>query len=168
MTASALFQQMPPVFASVIFAAVREAERDFYQNTLPPLATDRKHRPVFVQRKPLDAQFPWLQNTLKLRTSNAIGEHLLQIWLLASHSEMLVQFLDTLGVEHDGEGAVDNLPEALDANKLKTAIDELLARHPQPHVWLYLHLFQMQRPGGWGELAEVLDKVERLATCGES
>ena len=42
---------------------------------------------------------------------------------------MLITFLDEMGIEHDDEGTVDDLPDELDETKLKSAIDRLLKDH---------------------------------------
>jgi hypothetical protein len=57
---------------------------------------------------------------------------------------------------------VDELPETIDAEKLKVAIDHLLENYPAPVVTLYLRVFQIQQAEGWPEIAEALEKDERL------
>ena len=101
---------------------------------------------------------------LKLKTSSEIADQALQMWLLKAKKDMLIGFLDQLGIEHDGEGSVEgDLPEKLDKNKLKKAVDEMLESHAEEEVKIYLHLFQSQRSGGWNELNELIDSDERLS-----
>ena len=54
------------------------------------------------------------------------------------------------------------LPSELDAGKLKETVDALYAEFNPRVVSLYLHVFNMQRPGGWDSLAEVLSGDERV------
>lgn len=162
MKAFEIFQQITPDFADSILRFFRESEREIYKTTLSSLAIQKKLRPVFVQKKPAREQIAWLVKMLKLRTSDAVGEHLLQVWLLKSQSPMLIKFLDDMGIEHDGEGAVEDLPKTIDAGKLKAAVDGLLAEHPPEKVTLYLHVFQQQESEGWPELESLLAEDERL------
>jgi hypothetical protein len=82
---------------------------------------------------------------------------------------MLIEFLDDLGIEHDGQGSVDNLPEELDSARLGPAVDRLFEKHPATRVSLYLHLFQLQRPEGWEALGQLLESDERLTiSAGEA
>ncbi len=67
-----------------------------------------------------------------------------------------------MGIEHDGEGSVDNLPETLDADKLKTTADLLLENNPEEIVKIYLHVFQLQKADGWPTLGELLENDDRL------
>jgi hypothetical protein len=69
-------------------------------------------------------------------------------------------------IAHDGEGAVEDLPEELDPAALLTAVNSLLETHSAPAVWLYLHLFQLQKPEGWEALGSLLESDERLASVG--
>lgn len=163
MKAFEMFQGMSGEFAAAMLQYFRDEERDVYRSAVASLAADRKLRPVFIQRKPAADQIAWMVKTLKLRTSDEIGEQLLQVWLLKSRQEMLVQFLDALGIEHDEDGSVEDLPDNLDGDKLAGAVDALLAKFPAPEVIIYLHMFQHQTDDGWPALAEILDSDARLS-----
>jgi len=158
-----LFQRAPEALVEQILLYMRKEEREVYKSALATLASGRRLRPVFIQKRPLDKQLLWIADSLKLRTGDAVAEQLLQVWLLKANKEMLIAFLDKMGIGHDGEGSVDELPEELDAEKLGEAIDFLLADYPPDAVKIYLHLFRSQRPGGWESLATLLAEDERLA-----
>ncbi|QQL45186.1 hypothetical protein [Sulfuriroseicoccus oceanibius] len=148
--------------AGTIFQYFREEERDAYRGAIASLAAHRKLRPVFVTKKPVDQQFVWLKDACARKQSAGAAEHLLQVWLMRARSEMLVKFLDAAGISHDGEGAIDDLPETLEAEKVKAGVDALLADYPGEEVAVYLHVFQGQTNDGWPELATVLAEDERL------
>jgi len=162
-----IFQAISPELGKSIFQDLRDTHKEVYTSTLVSLAQQKRLRPVFIQRKPAPQQIEWMVKTAKLKVVDSVSEHVLQIWLLKSQQEMLKEFLDTLGVDHDDEGTVDDLPETLDAKKLKKAVDLLLDKYPQENVVLYLHMFQMQRPGGWDEVSALLESDDRL-TLGEA
>jgi len=146
-----------------MFQWVRAEEKDLYKATLATLATNRKLRPVFVQKKPVEGQIEWLHKTLKLRTSDMIGEHLFQVWLMQGKQDLLITFCDGMGIEHDGKGTVTgDLPEEVDAEKLKTTVDSMLEGNEANVVTLYLQVFNLQRPGGWETVSELLQSDERL------
>lgn len=163
-----LFQHMSEDTASSVFGYFREEERDAYRGAIATLAGQRKLRPVFVTKKSVPDQFAWLKKSCARKQAADAGEHLLQIWLLRARSELLVQFLDGVGIEHDGSGAVDNLPESLDAEKLKSTVDGLVEKYPAEEVAIYLHVFQAQTPDGWPQLAELLEQDERLALANKA
>ncbi len=163
MQAYQIFQKIPPELTVEILTAIREKDRAIYKTSIGSLASQKRLRPIFIQKKPLDQQMQWAHKTLQLKLCDELGEQLLQVWLLGCHSGVLVEFLDEVGIAHDGEGSVDDLPEELDAAKLRAGVDKLFAGHDPSLVTIYLHMFQLQRPGGWKELGELIETDERLS-----
>ncbi len=166
MNAYQIFQQISPQLATEIFTYLRSDEKETYQGLIASLAEQRKLRPVFILKKIPADQITWLCKMAKLKMANGIDEHVLQIWLLNKQRSLLISFLDSMGIEHDGEGSVDNLPETLDAEKLKKTVDQLMEDNPEEIVKIYLHIFQMQKADGWQELGELLESDERLKFAG--
>lgn len=162
MKAFEIFREIRPETTQAVFQYLRDEQREVYTASLSSLAANRKLRPVFIQRKPGPAQIEWLAKNIKLKSSEEIAEHVIQLWLMKSRQEMLVQFLDGIGIEHDGEGAAEDLPDSLDAKKLKTTVAKLLQDHDAEAVRIYLHVFQMQRPEGWPELTELIESTPEL------
>ena len=110
MKACEIFQRISPALGAQIVGYLRDEQKDVYRATVATLAQHRKLRPQFVQKKTREQQAAWILETLRLKTSEAVGEQLLQVWLMKAQSPMLVKFLDALGISHDGNGAVDDLP----------------------------------------------------------
>lgn len=141
----------------------REHQRPVYKNAVTTLAQNCKLRPVYVQQKPLAEQYAWLLKTLQKKPNDTIGEHMLQAWFLAGNQPLLAAFCDAMGIEHDGKGSVQgDLPAGLDRAKLDAAVDLVVADRDPRLVGLYLHVFNMQVPGGWQSLTEKLASDERL------
>jgi hypothetical protein len=163
MTAHEMFQKMPAELGQTIAGWLRDNERNVFRTAITSLAQQRKLRPVFVTRKTKPEQAQWLVDQLKLRGNEAVGENLLQIWLMKGRSEMLSTFLDAVGVPHDGKGGVDgDIPPTFDPAKVKTGAEALLAKFPAAEVAVYLNLFQLQQPGGWKEIDDAVAADARL------
>lgn len=158
------------IFTAVDLAVVttildwfRENDRNVYKSAVSTLASHRKVRPVFVQKKSLPEQYAWIQKTLQLKSSDAIGDQVLQAYLMAGQQKMLGMFCDILGIEHDGKGSVTGeLPKVLDKAKLDEAVEKLVDVFDPKIFTIYLHCFNMQRLGGYPELTEKLESDERL------
>ena len=125
-----LFKAMSPATAGALINWFREEERDVYRGVLQQLAQLRRLRPVFITRKSSAEQVAWMHKTLSIRSAADLADQLLQIWLLKGRTDMLKGFLEDLGIEHEDDGSVEDLPETLDAEKLGTAVDSLLENHP--------------------------------------
>lgn len=141
---------------------MRNQERGVYRAALRELSALKKLRPQFMQQKPLEEQYAWLKKMLAWKPAETIGDHLLQVWLIRKHEGMLISFIEKLGIAHNGHGVVDVLPESLDAETLKAAVDSLFENYPAGAVSLYLHMFQNQTEEGWPELQEILDNDPRV------
>ena len=158
-----LFKQVDPAIVAELFTTFRDEERDVYKSALASLAQSRKLRPVFIQKKPVVEQIAWMHKTLKLRGSDMIGEHLLQVWFMKFQQPLLMGFCDGMGIAHNGEGSVEGeLPAELDVAKLKETVEGLYADFNPKVVSLYLYLFNLQRPGGWDALTDTLANDGRI------
>jgi hypothetical protein len=155
---------MDPEVLKGILDWFRENDRNVYKSAVATLAGQRKLRPVFIQKKPMVEQYAWIHKSLKIRVFDAIGEQLLQSYLMTAQQSMLGMFCDGLGIPHDGKGSViGELPESLDAGRLDETIDRLLGLFDPKVFTLYLRCFNLQQPGGWPELTAKLEGDGRLA-----
>lgn len=157
-----IFEKIDEETLRIFLEWMRNQERNVYRAALRELAALKKLRPVYVQQKPVAEQYEWLKKMLAWKPAEMIGDHLLQVWLVRKHTKMLVTFLDKLGIQHNGQGVVDVLPDSLDPEKLKEGVDALFEQYPAGAVSLYLHMFQNQTPDGWAELQELLDNDPRI------
>lgn len=157
-----IFAQMPVSTAHKLFGFLFEKEKPLYKAAIDSLAKQRKLRPVFVEKKPRDERFAWMKDSLSRKQNEGVAAHLLQIWLVGNHRTILCDFLDALGIEHDENGTIDNLPPAPDKAALTKAIDTLFEKHDAAVVLTYLHAFQALDENGWSTLEELLKEDPRL------
>ena len=157
-----LFALMPPAVADQLFSFLEQNEKPLYMTTLDTLAKQRKLRNVFVARKPRAERHAWLREVVGKKVNEAIAAHLLQIWLVGAHAKLLCDFLDGLGIAHDANGTIEELPPAPAKADLVKAIEPLFATHDPAVVAVYLHAFQALDDKGWDSLAELLGEDARL------
>jgi len=161
-----IFSKLSPELTNQIFAYLLESEKPVYKAMIQNIATRRKLRPIFIERKPKNERHIWLQQALSLKSADDITMQLLQIWLLGSQREMICDFLDHLGIAHDGKGVVENLPAEPPREKLEETITKLLEKRSPEVVAVYLHAFQAMDETGWQVLDEVLLTDSRIALKG--
>jgi hypothetical protein len=162
MTSYEIFGHCSFQLANEIFVYLQEKEKPVYRAIIQNLANQRKLRPVFIERKPKTERHTWLQQALARKPADDLATQVLQIWLLGAQQPLICQFLDALQIKHDGKGVVDQLPPEPELEKLRSAVDLILAHHAPPVVTVYLHLFLMMDDSGWKQLAEILNTDERL------
>lgn len=163
MKAHELFEHMSPELAADVFRYLQSEQKPVYKAAIQGLANQRKLRPVFVERKPPQERHPWMKAALGRAISNMLATHLLQSWLLGAHKPMLCTFLDSLGIAHDDDGTVEQIPAAPPKEKVAGAVAQLLAAHNPETVAVYLHAFrQMDSAAEWPALRQILDEDPRL------
>jgi hypothetical protein len=158
-----IIDQMSLELVTEILGYLQNEQTPVYKSMVQALAGQRKLRPVFVERKPRDERYAWMKSALARKPSDAVAAHLLQAWLLGAEPAMLCAFLDSLGIAHEKDGTVENLPESPPREKLAEAVDKLLDGYPREKVAVYLHAFHgMDNTVTWPPLGELLAEDERL------
>lgn len=162
MKAQQILQAIGPELRQQILTYLQSDERPAYRAVIQSLTQARKLRPQFILEKSRAQQAEWLLSQLYMKTNDPVAEQILQIWLLKSQGTMLITFLDAVGIQHDGKGQVDELPEEISEEKATEGIQALLALYPPQQVALYLYMFQLQRTEGWAGLTAAIEKTESI------
>jgi hypothetical protein len=156
-----LFGFMSPALANDILGYIFESDKKTYKATLNAVAEARKVRPVFLERHSRVERHALMMATLSRPSSEIIAGGLLRAWLMQKQNAMLVDFLDALGLPHE-KGVVEGLPETMADDKLKGAVETLLAKYPHETVALYLNAFNGMNEANWANLKAMLEADPRL------
>ena len=157
-----IIQAVSPELRSEILVWLQTEAKDAFRTALFQVGAQRKLRPQYFQSKTREQQAKWLGDYLGWKAFDGVTEQLLQLWLLKAKTPMLAAFLDAAEIKHDGKGQVDDLPDELDAKKVKAGVDAILKDNPPEQVALYLNIFQRQKEGGWPAVTAELEKREEL------
>jgi hypothetical protein len=158
-----IFQHMSPALVVEILSYLQKQRPAVFKSVVSGLASQRNLRAVFVERKPPNERYAWIKTALSRKAGDTLAAHMLQAWLLGAQKPMLCAFLDSLGIAHDEDGTVENLPDSPSKEKLGATIDQLLINYPAEGVAVYLHAFHdMDSTVSWPPLGEVLAEDERL------
>jgi hypothetical protein len=161
LTSHELFGFMSPNLANEILTFVHESDKPTYKTTLNAVAQARHVRPVFLERQPRAQCHAAILSTLSKPALEAAAANLIRVWLVKKQRQMLVDFLNALGLPNN-EGVVDDLPAMMDDAKLKSAIDTLLAKYPGEAVAVYLNAFNDMNEANWVNLKTMLESDKRL------
>jgi hypothetical protein len=156
MNASELFAAASPEKGVEVIDFLAQADRNAYRAALSLLASRRNLRPAFLEKKPKPERHRWMAEALERKRNEDLALELLQNWILQARTPLVVQFLEDLGIPHDGEGLIDETPTEPAAELVDKAVEKLLAGYPAEDVALYLHLFIGMDPDGWAHLRQLL------------
>jgi len=152
---------MSPSLANDILNWTYETERATYKATVQAVADARKLRTVFLERQPRPQRHATMIAALNRPNLEVVAGTLLRTWLVKKHKDMLVDFLNSLGIEHE-DGVVEGLPESVDDAKLKEAVESLLGKYPHEAVGVYLNAFNDMNEANWQNLKSLLEGDSRL------
>jgi hypothetical protein len=158
-----IFSKLSSELSNEIFCYLLESEKPVYKAIIRNVAARRKLRPIFIERKPKNERHAWLHQTLSSKGVDDITAQVFQVWLLGAQRPMICEFLDSIGIPHDGKGIVETLPSEPSRDELNDKISKLLETHPAEVVAVYLHAFQAMDETGWSALKEMLASDPRLA-----
>ena len=161
LTSHELMGFMTPALALEILTYALETDKPMYRAALAAVAEARKLRPVFLERPPRPQRHATMLATLARPALEPVTANLIRTWLLKKHKQMLIDFLDALGITHQ-EGVVEDLPPTMDAAKVRAAVEVLLAKYPPEAVAVYLHAFNEMNEVEWPDLRAMLDTDPRL------
>ncbi len=161
LTSHELLGFMSPALALEILTYAYEQDKALYHAVLSAVAEARKLRPVYLERQPRPQRHSMMLTTLTRPAMELVAGNLLRTWLLKKYKQMLVDYLDALGITHQ-DGVVEDLPKTMDDAKLKAAVEGLLAKYPPETVAVYLHAFNDMNEAEWPNLKAMLDSDPRL------
>jgi hypothetical protein len=161
LTSHELFGFMSPALANDILAFTFESDKPTYRAILNGVAEARKVRPVFLERQPRAQRHALMIATLARPNLEPVASNLIRTWLVKKERTMLVDFLTALGIPHN-EGVVDDLPAAVEDEKLKAAIETLLTKYRPEAVAVYLNAFNDMNEAHWANLKTMLEGDARL------
>jgi hypothetical protein len=157
-----IFAKIPQESATSIFAFLHEHQKPLYKSALETLTKSRNLRPVFLEKKPRVEQFAWLTEQVRRRQNDSMAAHVLQIWLVGAHKNLLCDFLDGFNIPHDENGTVEFLPESPAREKLLEVINGLRTRYDGTLLAIYMNTFRSLDPSAWPTLSALIEEDPTL------
>jgi len=156
MRSNEVFAQMPPEQVQSFLEEVREEATKISNIALSAAADAFKLRPAFLRRQPRPRQAEWVRRALGRRVMQPIAEEVLAEYFLEFQKDLLVEWLDALGVEHEdgvlkGEGL-----ESPKKTKLQKVVKEFREGESPERRELLLRAFAAQTSIDWPELEALL------------
>lgn len=111
-----------------------------------------KVRPVYLRRQPFEKRAETVRRALSRVAANGVADELLAAYFLQCRKPLLLEWLDSSGVEHeDGTLVSDAPPEPAEA-ALERALESFRGKDDDPDRELLLHAFAAQEAIEWPAL----------------
>ncbi len=135
-----LAQKAPAVFAQAVAVA----------------SAALKARPVYLLRQPFAKRAEAVRRALSRVASDPVASEVLAVYFLECRSKLLVEWLDTVGLEHEEGTLKDDAPAPPADAPLRTAVDVFLAVDDDPDRRILLGAFAAQDAIEWSVLDELI------------
>jgi len=146
--------------ANEILGLVQKSNKKLYTTAVDLLCRPMKMRAVKVLEMPRKERHRTWAGLLGDPALEPLSLNLFGEWLMGSQREMLVEWTEALGMEHDGKGFVKKFPPSPPREKLEQAVGRMLDSFPPANVLIHLMVFN--KDAGWPDLEAVITADARL------
>jgi hypothetical protein len=151
-----VFATIEPQHAEQVLARLAEKAPAVFVQALGAASAALKARPVYLQRQPFPKRAQAVRRALSRVAANAIADEVLAVYFLECRKELLVEWLDLLGVKHKDGTLEENAPPPPAEKKLRDAVDRYRAAGDDPDRDLLLRAFAAQDAVEWPVLEALL------------
>jgi hypothetical protein len=149
MRAFQIFAAMDPDRAERFFREIAETSPESFTQAVYAAASVFKSRPTFVIKQPFPRRAAMVRRALSRVSSNPVAEEMLAIYYLECKKDMLIEWLDALGIQHDEGTLKEDNPDEPAAEKLELTIKEFCGKDDDPDRELLLKAFASQPVINW-------------------
>ena len=147
-----VFAAMKPERATLLVQNLKAEAPGMYAQALAAAAAAMRARPVYMARQPIEKQAAAIRRALARVSASAVAEELLAVYFLDCKKDLLIEWLDEIGLAHD-EGSLEELsPEQPPKAKLTKAAKAFGEKDDDPDRALLLAAFAAQGAIEWPEL----------------
>ena len=157
MRAYQVFAQMTPERAAQVMAVVVEKSPAVYTQAVAATSAAMNARPKFLMRQPAEKRANMVRRTLARVRASDLAEEVLAAYFLEGRKEILTEWLDSVGLEHDEGILKEEHPPPPSRSGLDQAIKSFLEGDQIEDRELLLRAFAAQSAIDWPDLAATFE-----------
>jgi hypothetical protein len=159
-----VFAGLAPAHAQQLFKLLSEKAPAMFVQALAAASAALKARPVYLQRQPFEKRVEAVRRALSRVAANPIADEVLAVYFIECRKELLIEWLDGVGVAHkDGTLEADAPPQPAE-KKLRDAVARFRGAADDPDRELLLKAFAAQDAIEWPVLDALLAAPAPAAT----
>jgi hypothetical protein len=152
-----IFAAMPPDRAAAVMSELSENAPQMFKQALFAASASMNARPVYLQRQPFEKQVGAVRRALSRVAANGVAEEILAVYFLECRKELLIEWLDLLGIEHEDGILEADSPVAPEKAELQKAHDSFCGVDDDADRSLLLNAFAAQSAINWPDLEILLE-----------
>ena len=152
-----IFAAMSPDRAAAVMSGLSENAPQMFKQALLAASASMNARPTYLQRQPFEKQVGAVRRALSRVAANGVAEEILAVYFLECRKELLIEWLDLLGIEHEDGILTADSPVAPEKAELQKAHGTFSGVDGDADRSLLLNAFAAQSAIDWPDLETLLD-----------
>jgi len=152
MRSNEIFARMNPEAALAFLTEIHAEAPAVEEIALSAAAGAFRLRPVFLRRQPRKRQAEWMRQALSRSAMVAVAEEVLAEYFLEYHAELLGEWLDALGLEHEKGVLKTDSPACPEPDALARLVAEFRKGKDPERRELLMRAFAAQSAIEWPAL----------------
>ena len=148
---------MSPERATSLMRVLAERAPVMFASALQLAGATLKTRPAYLQRQPLEKRAASIRRALARVAANGVAEETLAVYFVECRKQLLIEWLDLLGVPHEDGILADDSPAPPAEAELRKAIERFRGDGDDADRELLLQAFAAQESIDWPALEALLD-----------
>jgi len=151
-----VFASLSPDRSTELLRTLSEKVPAIFAQALGAACVAMRARPVYLQRQPFEKRAQAIRRALARVAADPIAAEVLAVYFLECRKELLVEWLDLLGLAHKDGVLEADTPAPPPEAKLRDAAETYLASSDDPDRRLLLRAFAAQEAIAWPALDALL------------
>jgi hypothetical protein len=151
-----VFAAMSPEEAEAFFGRIKESSPAIFAQSVHAASAALKSRPAFLMKQPFPKQAAAVRRALARVASNPLADETLALYFLECRKELLTEWLDAAGVEHEDGALQDDSPPEPEADSVRQAVEKFRGVDEDPDRLLLLRAFAAQSAVEWPHLESLI------------
>ena len=151
-----VFAALSPEANEAVMKGLSENSPEMFRSAVIAASGALKTRPKSLMSQPFAKQAQAVRRTLSRVAANGVAEEILAVYFLECRRELLIEWLDALGIEHDKGTLQEDEPSAPERSTLEKAFAEFSTKDEDPDRDLLLKAFASQSAIDWPDLESLI------------
>jgi hypothetical protein len=151
-----VFAAMTPERAVHVMRGLSKQAPALFRQAVDAAAITMHARPVYLKNQPFEKRAEAVRRTFARVAANPVADELLAVYFLECRKELLVEWLDLIGLAHKEGALEEDAPAEPSEKKLRAAVKKYLDVSDDPDRDLLLRAFAAQHSIDWPALDALL------------
>ena len=147
-----VFAAMSPERATEIMQVLSDEAPGVYVQAVATASAAMKARPVYLMKQPPEKRANAVRRALSRVAANPVAGEILAVYFLECRKNLLTEWLDLTGLEHDEGTLAEDAPAQPEKKKLEAAADAFISVDDDADRPLLLASFAAQEAIEWPDL----------------